>query len=335
MDSKTRNITAIAAALLVALALTAPAEAQMPDPNTAGIVVSGIEIVGGELDIIDFILEPLVNDTIADGTIRVLAEIRELDDDGVENDDFIEVAVYQGIDQDGDPSDDFDGAEPFLIDPATLNPDGTPIVLFTPGSLTMGFITAGPASFDLGGGIILDDVLFEGTVTPGGAEFTSVPTMGAIPAEFFEMIDAPPPLPGNLLDYLFLLGAELDVDLDGDGVNDAFSVEVVISGVSCVVLHPILEPDFPRGDVDTDGVLNALIDVLFLLDFGFLGGPAPLCSDAADVDDDGTINALIDSIYLLEFGFIGGPPPPSPFPGCGPDPTDDTLDCAEYAPPCT
>ena len=109
---------------------------------------------------------------------------------------------------------------------------------------------------------------------------------------------------------------------------------MVITATSCVVLHPIIGVPFFRGDCDTDGVLNALSDTLFLLEFGFLGGPPPLCDDSADVDDDGTLNALIDALYLLEFGFLGGPPPPPPFVDCGPDPTDDSLTCDENPGPC-
>ena len=44
--------------------------------------------------------------------------------------------------------------------------------------------------------------------------------------------------------------------------------------------------------------------------------------------DNGVINALGDGLYLLQFGFLGGtPPPPPPFPECGADPTHDGLAC--------
>jgi len=41
---------------------------------------------------------------------------------------------------------------------------------------------------------------------------------------------------------------------------------------------------FVRGDANTDGMVN-ISDVIFLLDYLILGGPEPLCMDAADVDD--------------------------------------------------
>ena len=40
---------------------------------------------------------------------------------------------------------------------------------------------------------------------------------------------------------------------------------------------------------------------------------------------DGTVNALTDGLYLLDFGFLGGPAPKPPFPQCGVDPTSDLL----------
>ena len=88
-----------------------------------------------------------------------------------------------------------------------------------------------------------------------------------------------------------------------------------------------------RGDFDNDGAINALIEALYMLDFGFLGGPAPVCDDAADVDDNGIIEPLIEALYILGWGFSGGPPPAAPFPDCGTDDTVDGLDCAKTACP--
>ena len=83
---------------------------------------------------------------------------------------------------------------------------------------------------------------------------------------------------------------------------------------------PPADADFIRGDCNGDATFNPLVDIIFLLEFGFLGGPAPACLEAADVDGDGTQNALVDGLYGLEHGFLGGPAPPAPFPGCGADP---------------
>ena len=44
-------------------------------------------------------------------------------------------------------------------------------------------------------------------------------------------------------------------------------------------------PAFRRGDVNADGVVNALADAIYLLAFGFQGGPPPPCLDSVDVDN--------------------------------------------------
>lgn len=92
----------------------------------------------------------------------------------------------------------------------------------------------------------------------------------------------------------------------------------------------ILVSDFVRGDVDTNGVINALVDAMFLLNFAFTGGAAPACADSADADDDGVVNGLVDGTYILGYGFLGGPPPAPPFPDCGPDPTPDSVPCGDH-----
>ena len=93
---------------------------------------------------------------------------------------------------------------------------------------------------------------------------------------------------------------------------------------------------FMRGDVDGNGVTNALIDALFLLEWQFVSGESPPCEDAADVDDNGALLALTDALVLLQWGFTGGTTPPSPGPfDCGFDLTDenDELGC-ETEPDC-
>jgi len=96
---------------------------------------------------------------------------------------------------------------------------------------------------------------------------------------------------------------------------------------------------FIRCDYNEDGEVltnDPIMELQWI--FGVPGAPPPSCADAADYDDDGA--ALTnDPIMALQyiFGVPGAPPPQPPFgipPGdCGPDPTEDGLDCASY-PPC-
>ena len=62
------------------------------------------------------------------------------------------------------------------------------------------------------------------------------------------------------------------------------------------------------------------------------GSPPLPCFDAADADDDGVVNGLIDGLYILNYQFLPGfPPPPAPGPDeCGADPTPDMAGCNRY-----
>ncbi len=104
------------------------------------------------------------------------------------------------------------------------------------------------------------------------------------------------------------------LDIDGDGIPD-----------ECV--------QFIRGDTNADGICD-LADAINLLCCIFPNvctGYCP-CDDASDVNDSGIVD-IADVIYKLNYLFAMGPPPPSPFPGCGYDPTPDPLGCASF-PPC-
>ena len=92
-------------------------------------------------------------------------------------------------------------------------------------------------------------------------------------------------------------------------------------------------PSFIRGDVNNDQVVSGLTDSLFLLNYGFTGGPTPPCLDAADINDDGDLNPLVDTLILLNFQFNGGAAPAAPHPGCGEDPTSATsVGCQTFCP---
>ncbi len=64
------------------------------------------------------------------------------------------------------------------------------------------------------------------------------------------------------------------------------------------------------GDVNGDGVVNSA-DVVYLINYLFIGGPAPEPLEEGDVNCDSTIN-VVDVVYLINYLFIGGPPPCQP-----------------------
>jgi len=66
-------------------------------------------------------------------------------------------------------------------------------------------------------------------------------------------------------------------------------------------------PPYLRGDANGDGVIN-VSDVVYLINYLFINGPAPVPLEAGDVNCDGTIN-VADVVYLINYLFISGPPP--------------------------
>jgi PKD repeat protein len=72
------------------------------------------------------------------------------------------------------------------------------------------------------------------------------------------------------------------------------------------VIRTIKYP-FIYGDVNGNGVINAA-DVVYLINYLFIQGPAPVPLEAGDVNCGGTITAA-DVVYLINYLFISGPPP--------------------------
>ncbi len=121
-------------------------------------------------------------------------------------------------------------------------------------------------------------------------------------------------------------------DLDGDGKIDILANEMqgngaspdaVDSGNLLIISGAFISPPtvirnvaFARGDANGDGSVTPLADAIYLLDYLFNNGPAPLCLETIDLDGDGQLGGIAEPIYLLNYQFSGGPAPASPFPGC-------------------
>ena len=92
------------------------------------------------------------------------------------------------------------------------------------------------------------------------------------------------------------------------------------------VVEIVNNPGFRRGNTNGDSGVD-LADALFVVNYLFSGGQQPGCMDSADINDDGSLD-ISDTIYLLNYLFVSGPSPAAPGPqNCGPDSTDDALDC--------
>ncbi len=123
-----------------------------------------------------------------------------------------------------------------------------------------------------------------------------------------------------------------------DGLGSGFPVDnlvvydngtvrspIVVNGA--ITLTPLALDVFRRGDTNNDSLVN-IADGIALLAYLFQMGPAT-CLDALEVNDDGLLN-IADGISILGFLFTMGPPPAAPFPGCGSDPTSDSVECDSY-----
>ncbi len=90
-------------------------------------------------------------------------------------------------------------------------------------------------------------------------------------------------------------------------------------------------PIFRRGDGNTDGIVN-VADVIFCIQFLFVGGTLPNCDDSADANNDQLLD-VSDAIWLINYLFVSGAPPPTPFPNCGTESGGDTsISCSVYGP---
>ena len=134
---------------------------------------------------------------------------------------------------------------------------------------------------------------------------------------------------GQAIGNLSSVNVAID-DLDGDGDLDVFVANrtgqanrVYLNEVSPICA----ETPFIRGDVNSDAVVD-IGDAISTLGYLFAGGSLS-CDRAADSNDDGAID-VGDAIQTLDYLFSNTGDLPLPFPGCGTDPTEDTLECETF-----
>lgn len=126
-----------------------------------------------------------------------------------------------------------------------------------------------------------------------------------------------------LLEFLFLGGDPPPSPFPESGEDPTEDA------IICSLENTVSAIDFARdGDVDGDGSVG-LSDAVSLLNHISLGGPAPVCEDAADMDDDGRLTlADVMLIFPDPIGPLDVPAPGVPASvECGPDPTPDALGC--------
>ncbi|MFH1686429.1 MAG: thrombospondin type 3 repeat-containing protein [bacterium] len=82
-------------------------------------------------------------------------------------------------------------------------------------------------------------------------------------------------------------------DFDGDGIGD------VCDPVCCAMI----------ADANHNGVGPDIEDLVFMVNYMFNGGPAPICLGEVDIDGNGSDLNIEDLVYLVNYMFNGGPAP--------------------------
>ena len=76
---------------------------------------------------------------------------------------------------------------------------------------------------------------------------------------------------------------------------------------TCCYLQPCCTGIRGNADYSDDGLVN-ILDVTFLINYLYKGGPEPECFQEADVDYSLLIN-IMDVTYLINWLYKGGPIP--------------------------
>ena len=66
-----------------------------------------------------------------------------------------------------------------------------------------------------------------------------------------------------------------------------------------------------RGDIDGNGTTADILDLTYMVNDIFRGGPDSPCPEEADLDNNGTPSTILDLTYLINDIFRGGPNPPA------------------------
>jgi hypothetical protein len=102
---------------------------------------------------------------------------------------------------------------------------------------------------------------------------------------------------GHTFMWRFTKDGSISSGLDG-GFIDMITFPHLISG-----------PAWICGDIDGNGQFQAILELTYLVDRIFRGGPPPPIPQAADVDGSGGNSDILDLTYMVDYIFRGGPTP--------------------------
>jgi PKD repeat protein len=131
--------------------------------------------------------------------------------------------------------------------------------------------------------------------------------------------------PSTSPQHLYTQQGVYTVTLDVSGPGGADQLQII----DAIIVNPSL-PGFLRGDANQDGAVD-IADAVAILGYLFSGAGDGGCLSSIDSNDDASTD-VADAVTVLVHLFSGGGPLPAPFPGCGVDPSPDSLDCSNQ--PC-
>ena len=140
-----------------------------------------------------------------------------------------------------------------------------------------------------------------------GAGFSSAATYADIELDLFQVVSAGP---------LNLTVGETEVVTFALLAGNTFSA-LQNSGVAAANINDSLINTCCaglRGNANNDGINVSILDLTYMVDDIFRGGPASSCPQEADLNADGVPSAILDLTYIIDFIFRGGDDP-VPCPG--------------------
>jgi len=145
----------------------------------------------------------------------------------------------------------------------------------------------------LGLGVSYVDSIVGFSVTPVSILGAGESAQLSVDIEIFEYADFDGDSVVNAADNCPLTFNPGQEDINSNGIGDACE--------NCCIAA--------RGDVNGDENEADILDLTYLVDYVFRGGPAPPCPSEADVNSDDTPANILDLTYLVDYIFRGGSVP--------------------------
>jgi hypothetical protein len=161
----------------------------------------------------------------------------------------------------------------------------------------------------LEGAVYLGD--FPQDYTASDVDLSSILINGEIVPLSTSVLPSHPSFQGEVCRSSMFLG---DFILYYGFLCDASRQELVVTGQFADAMPFLAEGQFTlightSGDVDLSGRVD-IADLIFLVEFIFVGGPPPQVISAGDVNGSGGVIDISDLVYLIEYMFQDGPEPP-------------------------